>query len=145
MEKEISSFDELKNCNSHYISEADYVNYVLNIAKSPADIMRSFSEVYFPNFKLEGDLVFNVSFGCHEVYLSNIAKGMTKIDAYYWSHVIDVGGRFLISVEDADAISDYMCDSWNASLKKLNFSRFNFSKQVDEEEVLIFPTIDRSQ
>lgn len=141
MEEGISTLDELRNCNSSYISEAEYVNFILNNANSPIDIVRSFSELFFPRFVIYDGLPFNISFGCRELYSINLSKGMAVRDAYYWAHVTDVGGRFILSVSEADIIANHMCDGWNSILRKLKFSDFSFIKQVDDEEVLIFPNI----
>jgi hypothetical protein len=141
MDKIIPSFEELKILNPSRFSEADYINYLMNIAKQPRDLVFSFMELFFPKFEIFGDDIFNMSFGTYESYKSNLDHGFSEADAYYWSQIIDVGGLFLISYSDASVIADQMCVGWNRTLAHIGYSRVTFLKHADED-ILLLPKID---
>lgn len=138
MQHIIPSRNDLENSNPVDFSHIDYVNYIMNLSKSPYNVIQSFKSVFFPDFEIINGMAFNISFGCRDKYASNLKKGMSESDAYYWAHVIDVGGTFLICDDDASEIADYICIGWNLSLKNINFTKVSFSKEIGEE-VLVFP------
>lgn len=140
MIKVIPKIDDLLIVNGNNFSDVDYVNYIANISTRPLDLLLSFERVFFPEFKKIDDLIFNISFGCYNSYIKNVALEMSRDEAYYWANVVDLCETFLIEERDANKIAENMVFGWNESLRRIGEHHMKFEKKCNDG-VFILPVV----